>query len=206
MLYQVDARRRLQEMKCDEGEDVKAHLTEMSKLREELAGMGTAIADNDFAAVIIGSLPSSFRPLLSSLTAVSSLSKATLNPNELIRYILEEYEHRLIQERANKGDAAMMSKSGGKAKGKGKKPKSDVTCANPKCGRKGHTDKECWRPGGGAEGQGPNQKKKKGKENDKTSNSPSANAVDATASEDFSFCTSALEDIAASIPDVPASR
>lgn len=36
--------------------------------------------------------------------------------------------------------------------------KSQISCHN--CQRKGHIKKECWRPGGGKEGQGPKQKKK----------------------------------------------
>ena len=59
-LYQADVRRRLQDMKCSEGEDVKAHLSEMWRRREELSGMGAAITDEDFTAMMIGSLPESF--------------------------------------------------------------------------------------------------------------------------------------------------
>jgi len=47
ILFQVNIRRRLQEMRCAEGEDIKSHLTDMSRLHQELAGMGVKIEDND---------------------------------------------------------------------------------------------------------------------------------------------------------------
>jgi len=60
LLYQVNVCHRLQEMKCAEGKDVKAHLSEMSRYHEELAGMGAMVNDNDFTAMMIGSLPESY--------------------------------------------------------------------------------------------------------------------------------------------------
>jgi hypothetical protein len=38
-LVQIDLRRRLQEMRCEEGGDIKAHFGEQLCLRESLAGM-----------------------------------------------------------------------------------------------------------------------------------------------------------------------
>jgi hypothetical protein len=60
-LVQIDLRPRLQETRCDEGGDVKAHFGELLRLRESLAGMGATVVDTDF---ILGSLPESYRPLL----------------------------------------------------------------------------------------------------------------------------------------------
>jgi len=61
-LVQIDLRRRLQELRCDEGRDIKAHFTEQLRLRESLAGMGASIDDRDFYAITLGSLPESYRP------------------------------------------------------------------------------------------------------------------------------------------------
>jgi hypothetical protein len=60
LLYQVDAQQHLQELKCAEGKDLKAHLTDMTRLCEELAGMGASISDDDFTTMIIGSLLTSY--------------------------------------------------------------------------------------------------------------------------------------------------
>jgi hypothetical protein len=85
------------------------------------------------------------------------VTNATITPDKLTQLILEEYEYRLMSEHTNKGYVAMTSKMSLKPKGKGKKLKLNVRCGN--CKQEGHTDKECWRPGGGAKGQGPYQKK-----------------------------------------------
>jgi len=128
-LVQIDLRRRLHETRCDEGGDVKAHFAKM------LAGMGTGILNVDFHAMILGSLPESYRPLLSSIKTASKVTKTPLSSYELITIITEEYEHcQLTECRPNKkGDSALVVRE---AKGKGhtssstSKANSDITCFN----------------------------------------------------------------------------
>jgi hypothetical protein len=86
----------MQETHCDKGVDVRAHFSELLKLRESLAGMGVSIADTDFHAIILGSLPESYRLLLSSISAAAKITKSPLTSNELITLITEEYEHRQL--------------------------------------------------------------------------------------------------------------
>src|SRR6266436_5809624 len=88
-LVQIDLRRRLQETRCEEGGDVKAHFSEIFRLRESLAGMGAVIDDKDFYAIILGSLPESYRPLLSSINAAARISQKPLSPYELVNVISE---------------------------------------------------------------------------------------------------------------------
>ena len=68
-LVQADTCSRLQSMKCDEKDDVRAHLANMMTLQEELAGMGAPVNDRDFTTMIIGSLPTAFRGLIRTMTA-----------------------------------------------------------------------------------------------------------------------------------------
>jgi hypothetical protein len=124
-LYQVNVHCHLQDMKCLEGEDVKAHLSKMWRRREELAGMGAVIMNEDFIAMMIGSLPESFWPLLSSLMITAKATKAVLAPNDLKQYLLEEYEHCLICEQAVKADHTMVLKASGK-KGNWKQSKQSL--------------------------------------------------------------------------------
>jgi len=70
-LVQIDLHRQLQETQCEEGGDVKAHFGELYQLRESLVGMGVSIDDKDFSAIIMGSLPETYRPLLSSINAAA---------------------------------------------------------------------------------------------------------------------------------------
>jgi len=92
-LVQIYMRRCMQETHCDEGADVRAHFSELLKLHESLAGMGISIVDTDFHAIILGSLPESYQPLLSSISTAAKITKTPLTSNELITLITEEYEH-----------------------------------------------------------------------------------------------------------------
>jgi hypothetical protein len=58
--------------------------------------MGASITDQDFYVIIMGSLPESYRPILSSINAAAHISKTILMPYELINVVSEEYEHRQL--------------------------------------------------------------------------------------------------------------
>jgi hypothetical protein len=92
-LVQIDLRHWLQETRCEENGDVRTHFSKMLRLCKSLAGMGTAIEDRDFYAMILASLPKSYHPLLSSINTVAKITATPLSPYELINIITEEYEH-----------------------------------------------------------------------------------------------------------------
>jgi hypothetical protein len=199
-LVQIDLRRRLQEMRCEEGGDIKAHFGEQLRLRESLAGMGASIEDRDFYAITLGSLPESYRPLVSSINAAAKIAQKPLTPYELISVITEEYEHRQLSDRrtgkkgGNSAFTAKVAQTKSRDWGTSNKPNQDVTCQN--CDRKGHYKSDCWRKGGGKEGQGPRQKKAKQEKQ-------AANAVSTTGSQDnYAFATSDLASIARDL-DLP---
>src|SRR6267154_3998202 len=101
-------------MRCEENADVKAHFGELMRLRESLAGMGADVEDHEFYAMIVGSLPESYRPLLSSINAAAKIAQKPLSPHELISVVSEEYEHRqLTSHRGSKktGNAALSAKN-----------------------------------------------------------------------------------------------
>ena len=203
-LVQIDLRRRLQEMRCEEGGDIKAHFSEQLRLRESLAGMGAAILDRDFYAIILGSLPESYRPLVSSINAAAKIAQKPLTPHELVNIITEEYEHRQLTERRTSkkaGNAALSAKMhAGKANtmNSSSQNNQDITCHN--CDRKGHYKSDCWRKGGGKEGQGPRQRK--GRHPQKQS----ANAANATDAQDnYAFASSDMASIAKDL-NLPVER
>jgi hypothetical protein len=114
-----------------------------------------------------------------------------MKADDLISFITEEAQHRLINdERTKLAETALAAhaKKGGKQKGgKGKDPKkekSDTQCGN--CQNKGHTKDDCWAKGGGKEGRGPKQKRK-----DKDKSKTAIVAVNEEDNEMFAFsCTS----------------
>ena len=69
----VDLRRHLQQERCAEKGDVRAHFAKLRTMREDLAAMGHTPGDDEFYAIILGSLPYSFEPFISALNATSSV-------------------------------------------------------------------------------------------------------------------------------------
>jgi hypothetical protein len=158
-MVSVDLRRRLQEERCDERGDIRTHFTRLRTMREDLAAMGQQPTEDDFYAIILGSLPSSFDPYISAVSATSSVLGTTLSADELMLTVTDEYERRLLRKNGTKDDkdVAFYSKDSSRWKGRGgSKSQSDVECFN--CKKKGHFKSDCWAEGRGKAGQGPKGK------------------------------------------------
>jgi hypothetical protein len=132
-------------------------------MREDLASMGRSPVEDDFYAIVIGSLPPSYDPYVSALNATSSVLGTFLSSDDLMQTITDEYDRRTLGRTSKKEEnVAFYSSDDG---GKGKKRKSDLKCFN--CNKKGHKKVDCWAEGGGKAGQGPRGQGKgdgKGKE------------------------------------------
>lgn len=126
-------------------------LTQISAMKAhaiKLESLGYAVADNLVAIAIIMSLPSTYNTLSQILTH----NKTTkLDLDNVIENILWEQSRR--KEHAE--NAFQANTSGNHHNGQ---QKSEIKCTNCKC--TGHTIENCWRQGGGKEGQGPKQKGK----------------------------------------------
>jgi len=160
----VDLRRRLQQERCPDRGDVRAHFNKLRVMREDLAAMGHPPSEDDFYAIIMGSLPPSFDPYISAVNATSSVIGTTLSAEDLMQTVTEEYERRILNARGSKKDsenAAFYTNDGGKGRKAGPSSRKNVECFN--CGKKGHYKADCWADGGGKAGQGP-KGKGKGKE------------------------------------------
>jgi hypothetical protein len=60
--------------RCDEGGDVKVHFRELNRLRQIMVGMGAIVNDEDYAAIVMGLLPDTYRPIISALEAAAGYS------------------------------------------------------------------------------------------------------------------------------------
>jgi hypothetical protein len=79
-LVKADIRKRMLLACCDEGGDVKVHFGELNRLCQIMAGMGAIVDDEDYAAIIMGSLPDSYRPIISTLEAAAGYSSGSNCP------------------------------------------------------------------------------------------------------------------------------
>ena len=144
----VDLRRRLQQERCAEKGDVRVHFSKLRTMREDLAAMGHTPGDDEFYAIILGSLPYSFEPFISALNATSSVLGTVLSPDELMNAFTDEYDRRSLGKSSKKEEenAAFSTEEGNGRKGNGQKRGN---CYN--CGKPGHRKDDCWEEGGGGE-------------------------------------------------------
>jgi len=85
--------RKLQDQKCPEKGNIREHFDKMRVIREQLSSLGHAPTDESFAAIIMSSLPASYDPHLSALTASAKISSVLLTADILISTIIDEYDH-----------------------------------------------------------------------------------------------------------------
>ena len=224
-LYLVDAECQLNSIRLSESSDPKTHLAElkshfqlMMSRHKILLKMGSSFSEQKLITLITSSLPNLYTPALQTLTAADRAAKlkqpstlsgvatqtiavtlAGMSPYGLMDYFIEEAKHRVIEDNQAKQTESAMQAQAKKNKRRTKKGKSHKLCVN--CDKSSHTKEDCWAPGGGKEGQGPNQQRQgsKGKKKEES-------AAKTTAEEVFAFtCTSTFVGIADSLK-IPPSK
>jgi transposase InsO family protein len=146
----VDLRRKLQDERCADGGDVKAHLDKLRTIRADLIAMAADPGDDNFVAIVLGSLPTSYETYLSALTGAATLLGKTLDPDTVLQGISDEADRKAARH-GSKGEKEAAFYGNG-----GKKLKKMMECYN--CHKKGHMSRDCWAKGGGKEGQNPHRK------------------------------------------------
>ena len=134
--------------RCGDSENMRTHFEELSQLREQLAVMGKEINDEDYADVLMSSLPPSYDTACLSMNVSAHLTQSKITSDTFQAYILNEYE--LHELRSNKRDTKDEAFTADASK---KKPKKDIECHN--CHKRGHVKADCWAKGGRKEGQRP---------------------------------------------------
>jgi len=60
------------------------HLESLSKMQEQLTGMGAGLTDTDLNTIILGSLPKLYHPLINAMTMSAAHAKVSLEPAKII--------------------------------------------------------------------------------------------------------------------------
>ena len=77
----VDLSKKLQNIKCSDDDDVCTHFTKLDNLHEQLSAMGKILGNNEYASILLGSLPTSYEPTTSAINAAADLSGTDITPN-----------------------------------------------------------------------------------------------------------------------------
>ena len=114
-LFMLDAEDQLTSMKLLDNEDSKTHLSElkshfqtMLQHHDNLIQMGSTISDASFNIILMSSLPESYRPTLQTITTTEQTSQLAggqmlgMKHDDLISFILEEAQHRVINDECTK--------------------------------------------------------------------------------------------------------
>ena len=177
----VDLGRKFQTTRCGEDDDVRAHFSKLAHLREKLSALGRSVSEDEYVAVLIGSLPSCYDGPIDSLTSSCDVNNVDITPTAVTRAAIREYEKRSLRKENKSQDEAFAA-----AEANRNKSKKDVECFN--CKKKGHYKSECWAKGGGNEGGGPKKTQDQKNKSKTKDGKDTANVAKAeTSSEDESW-------------------
>jgi gag-polypeptide of LTR copia-type len=145
----TNAWRRLTNTRCKEGEDIQAHFDYMQQFQEWLESLGKSLEEEDYASILMASLPPSYNALIEMLTQNADTNKTDITSDLIYKRVCDAYDKHLLRqdENGNGQDESFTTLT------RKPKDKKNVECYN--CHKKGHIKADCWAKGGGKEGQGP---------------------------------------------------
>lgn len=103
LLITVDLSRRLSSTHCGEDESVREHFDKLAGIREQ--AMGKSISDDEFASILMGSLPKSYKPILSGIAAAAEMSGTTPTIAVVTKLAFDEYDDRVLESGKPQDDA-----------------------------------------------------------------------------------------------------
>ena len=98
----VELQKKLQDVRCAENGNIRTHFNNIRSMREELASLGAVLSEEDFSAIILGSLPKTYNQFLSAITATASILNRELKPEDLMQTVINEYDHRSTRQGTHK--------------------------------------------------------------------------------------------------------
>jgi len=168
----IDLGRELQNARCGEDDDVRAHFAKLANFREQLAAMGETVSDQQYSNTLLASLPPCYEMRICAITTNADETGKGIDPARVIKHISDDYDKRMLSKNIDEksDDQAFAAQAQ-----KRKKNKSDIECYN--CKKKSHIKADCWAKGGDKEEQRPGRNKP---QNDKSND----NAAGCSSQED----------------------
>ena len=80
----VDLGRKFLTTHCREDDDVHSHFSKLTDLHDKLAALRRAVSDDEYIAVLIGSLPPSYDSPIDSLTSLCDVNNINITPTAII--------------------------------------------------------------------------------------------------------------------------
>jgi len=145
----IDLGRKLQNTYCGDNDDVRVHFVKLANIREQLAAMGQSVADQQYANILLASLPPCYEMHICAITTNADEAARDIDPTRIVKLISDDYDKRMLTQSKDHDENQAFVVSGQK------KDRHDIECFN--CKKKGHIKANCWAKGGGKEGQRPNR-------------------------------------------------
>jgi gag-polypeptide of LTR copia-type len=97
-IYVIDLERWLHITHCGPKDNVHDHLQNLANMWEHLAAAGKDIADNQFASLMLNSLPPSYHSTTSSIIVMAEIGEKTLLPQSVARLITDKYQQHTAED------------------------------------------------------------------------------------------------------------
>ncbi len=98
----IDLQQKLQSMCCGEDDDVHAYFIKLTNFYEQLATMGQSVLDQQYADILIVSLPPYYNMCLCAITTNADETGNSINPTHVVKFICDDYDKCMISKKANK--------------------------------------------------------------------------------------------------------
>jgi LTR polyprotein gag-polypeptide-like protein len=139
----MDLTNKLQFSKCSEGDNLHTHFLDLINLHDQLLTMEKSFSNEDFATILLRSLPDSYKMQTLSIITLVDMTNTAIMPVLIIYMLLDKYDNCIHASTASN----FTNSEAFKANGQGKKKPHNIQCKN--CNKKGHIKANCWIKGGG---------------------------------------------------------
>ena len=90
--FRTQLSRRLYTQNCRSDDDVRVHFAGMASLRSQLAAAGGSISEEDYAYILLASLPKEYDGIASIIDTMAFLSEKEISPGVVTRIVTNQYE------------------------------------------------------------------------------------------------------------------